>query len=162
MVGIKKGFAMPILKPVSPNAFYKIGFWILAFAVITSAAIHWLDGPGDADEVVLKRELPGGAWLYATRYLAPATDLDTLRFYIKKPLQGDDTEILQQLNETGGFLITDSALEDVAIHNTPNGINIELQGAVYRYFSKQYLTQGEKLTSYRITLTQRDNSVRQK
>lgn len=132
MVDIKKGFAMPILKPVSLNAFYKVGFWILAFVLITSAAIHWLDGPGDADEVVLKRELHGGAWLYATRYLAPATDLDTLRFYIKKPLQGDDTEILQQLNETGGFLITDSALEDVAICDTQNGINIELQGAVYR------------------------------
>lgn len=161
MVDIKKGFAMPILKLVSPNAFYKIGFWILAFVLITSAAIHWLDGPGDADEVVLKRELHGGAWLYATRYLAPATDLDTLRFYIEKPLQGDDTEILKQLNETGWFLITDSALEDVAIRDTQNGINIELQGAVYRYFSKQYLTQGEKLTSYRITLTQRDNSVRE-
>ncbi|MDG6399983.1 hypothetical protein QCD79_08255 [Pseudomonas quasicaspiana] len=158
---IKKEFAMPTPKPVSPNAFYKIGFWILAFVLITSAAIHWLDGPGDADEVVLKRELPGGAWLYATRYLAPATDLDTLRFYIKKPLQGDDTEILQQLNENSGFMITDSALEDVAIRDTQNGINIELQGAVYRYFSKQYLTQGEKLTSYRITLTQRDNSVRE-
>ncbi|MCD5972713.1 hypothetical protein KDX24_15815 [Pseudomonas sp. CDFA 550] len=141
--------------------FYKIGFWILAFVLITSAAIHWLDGPGDADEVVLKRELHGGAWLYATRYLAPATDLDTLRFYIKKPLQGDDAEILQQLNENSGFMITDSALEDVAIRDTQNGMNIELQGAVYRYFSKQYLTQGEKLTSYRITLTQRDNSVRE-
>ncbi|MCD5991611.1 hypothetical protein KDX30_27375 [Pseudomonas sp. CDFA 553] len=152
---------MPTPNPVNPNAFYKIGFWILAFVLITSAAIHWLDGPGDADEVVLKRELHGGAWLYATRYIAPATDLDTLRFYIKKPLQGDDTEILQQLNENSGFMITDSALEDIAIRDTHNGINIELQGAVYRYFSKQYLTQGEKLTSYRITLTQRDNSVRQ-
>lgn len=58
-------------------------------------------------------------------------------------------------------MITDSALEDVAIRDTQNGINIELQGAVYRYFSKQYLTQGEKLMSYRITLTQRDNSVRE-
>ena len=93
---IKKGFAMPTPKPVSPNAFYKIGFWILAFVLITSAAIHWLDGPGDADEVVLKRELPGGAWLYATRYLAPATDLDTLRFYIKEAATGRGLSILQQ------------------------------------------------------------------
>ena len=148
---------MPTLKRMSFNSFYKIGFWVLAFSV----AIHLLDGPGDADEVVLKRELPGGGWLYATRYFAPATDLDTLRFYIKKPLQGDDTEILQQLNETSGFLITDSDLKDIAIRDTHNGVNIELQGAVYRYFSKQYLKQGENLTSYRITLTQRDNSPRQ-
>ncbi|WP_095095059.1 hypothetical protein [Pseudomonas sp. Irchel 3A5] len=152
---------MPKLNRMSSNSFYKIGFWVLAFVGITSVTIHLLDGPGDADEVVLKRELPGGAWLYATRYFAPATDPNTLRFYIKKPLQGNDTEILQQLNETSGFLITDSDPKDIAIHDTHNGINIELQGAVYRYFSKQYLTEGEKLTSYRITLTQRDNSPKQ-
>jgi len=147
---------MPKLKAI--NFPYKTGFWVLvAFLTLKSVFIDSWDTPGGAHEVVMKRALAGGGWLYATRYAAAATDPDTLRFYISKPLQGDDTEILQQLNKASSFLITDSALKDIVIHDTHNGIRIELLGAVYRYFSKQYLNQGEALTSYRITLTQRDN-----
>jgi hypothetical protein len=136
---------------------YRTWFWLLlTFLIIKSALFELVDGPGDADEVVLKRELPGGAWLYVTRYGAFATDSDTLRFYISKPLAGDDTEILQQLNVANKFLLTDSLLKDVEIKDTSTGVNIELQGAVYHYFSKQYVYKGEDLLSYRVTLTQRD------
>ncbi|KPX13928.1 hypothetical protein ALP58_04644 [Pseudomonas savastanoi] len=35
----------------------------------------------------------------------------------------------------------------------------EVAGAVYQYFSKQYITEGETLKSYRITLSQHDVSA---
>ncbi|RMU94105.1 hypothetical protein ALP20_04448, partial [Pseudomonas coronafaciens pv. coronafaciens] len=47
---------------------------------------------------------------------------------------------------------------DVKISDTPNGVGVEVTGAVYDYFSKQYITEGETLRSYRITLTQHDVS----
>jgi hypothetical protein len=138
---------------------YRTWFWLLVtYLIIKSALIEFADGPGDADEVVLKRELPGGAWLYVTRYGGFATDLDTLRFFVSKPLKGDDVEILQQLNVKHEFLLTDSLLKDVEIKDTNNGIHIELRGAVYYYFSKQYVYKGEDLLSYRVTLTQKNHA----
>lgn len=140
---------------------YKILFWtlvtIIAFRFIFDGLLF---GRGDADELVMKRELPDGGWLYTTQYGAPATDLDTLRFYISKPLQGDDVEVLKQLNEANLFLITDSALKDVKVRDTDNGVDIELKGAVYRYYSKQYITEDDRLKSYRITLNQKDSTPR--
>jgi hypothetical protein len=138
---------------------YKTWFWLLVtILVINSIFTSLTGGPGDADELVLKRELPRGGWLYITRYGAFATDLDTLRFYISEPLKGDDIEILQQLNTANKFLVTDSEIKEVEVTDTTNGVHIKLQGAVYQYFSKQYLGKGEDLTSYRITLSQSDDS----
>ncbi len=34
-----------------------------------------------------------------------------------------------------------------------------MTGAVYQYFSKQYVTEGETLSSYRITVKQHDMSL---
>ncbi|MDF5774726.1 hypothetical protein [Pseudomonas syringae] len=136
---------------------YKNSFWILVVFLIAKAFLGDLfDFGSDADEVVLKRALPQGDWLYITRYGAMATDTDTLRFFISKPLEGDDSEVLHKLNKESEFLITDSSLENVAIHDTPNGVGITVKGAVYRYFSKEYVTEGDNLRSYRITLTQED------
>ncbi|KPB55832.1 Uncharacterized protein AC511_4543 [Pseudomonas coronafaciens pv. oryzae] len=98
--------------------------------------------------------------MYVTEYFAPATDLNTLRFYISKPLSGDDKEVLKELNKANLFMVTDSAVKDVKIRDTENGVGIEIKGAVYRYFSKQYLTEGETLKSYRITLSQQDTTPR--
>lgn len=64
------------------------------------------------------------------------------------------------MNVKNGVLLTDSALGDVKIEDTNIGLHIELRGAVYRYFSKQYLYEGDDLQSYRITLTQRDHPWR--
>ncbi|EGH27669.1 hypothetical protein PSYJA_00999 [Pseudomonas syringae pv. japonica str. M301072] len=136
---------------------YKNSFWILVVFLIAKAFLgDFFDFGSDADEVVLKRALPQGDWLYITRYGAMATDVDTLRFFISKPLEGDDSEVLHKLNKESEFLITDSSLENVAIHDTPNGVGIKVKGAVYRYFSKEYVTEGDDLRSYRITLTQED------
>jgi len=115
---------------------------------------------GGADEIVLRRQLPQGDWLYVTRYGAMATDMDTLRFYISKPLEGNDSEVLHKLNKASEFLITDSSLENIAILDTSNGVGITVQGAVYRYFSKESVTEGDDLRSYRITLTQKDTAPR--
>ncbi|RMR01961.1 hypothetical protein [Pseudomonas syringae group genomosp. 7] len=140
---------------------YKNSFWILVVFLIAKAFLGDLfDFGSDADEVVLKRALPQGDWLYITRYGAMATDVDTLRFFISKPLEGDDSEVLHKLNKESEFLITDSSLENVAIHDTPNGVGITVKGAVYRYFSKEYVTEGDDLRSYRITLTQEDATPR--
>lgn len=146
-------------KGISFKINYKILFWILvAIVALRFILDDFLFGRGDADEIVIKHQLPDGGWLYATKYGAPATDLDTLRFYISKPLEGDDSQVLKQLNKANLFLITDSAVKDIKIRNTENGVGIDLQGAVYRYYSKQYITEGEKLKSYRITLNQKDDS----
>lgn len=142
---------------------YKTSFWLLVATLLIIVLFNTLfGGRGDTDEVVMKRALPEGGWLYITRYGAFATDLDTLRFYISERLEGDDAEVLKQLNEASDFLVTDSALEDVNIQETPNGVGIEVTGAVYRYFSKEYLGigDGENLRSYRITLTQHDPTSR--
>ncbi|EPN52666.1 hypothetical protein A244_17044 [Pseudomonas syringae pv. actinidiae ICMP 18807] len=138
---------------------YKFFFWTLVIIIALRFVFDgFLFGRGDADEVVIKRELPDGAWLYATKYFAPATDLDTLRFYISKPLSGNDSEVLKQLNKANLFMVTDSQVKDVKIHDTENGVGIEIKGAVYRYYSKQYVTEGETLKSYRITLSQQDTT----
>ncbi|QQQ49737.1 hypothetical protein JJQ97_20700 [Pseudomonas syringae] len=140
---------------------YKNSFWILVVFLIAKAFLGELfDFGSDADKVVLKRALPQGDWLYITRYGAMATDVDTLRFFISKPLEGDDSEVLHKLNKESEFLITDSSLENVAIHDTPNGVGITVKGAVYRYFSKEYVGEGDDLRSYRITLTQEDTTPR--
>ncbi|MFW3166057.1 hypothetical protein WBQ28_16370 [Pseudomonas syringae pv. syringae] len=140
---------------------YKFFFWALAIIIALRFIFDgFLFGRGDADEVVIKRELADGAWLYVTEYFAPATDLNTLRFYISKPLSGDDSYILKELNEADLFLITDSAVKDVKIRDTENDVGIEIKGAVYYYFSKEYLTEGETLKSYRITLSQQDTTPR--
>ncbi|MEX5530730.1 hypothetical protein [Pseudomonas syringae] len=138
---------------------YKFFFWLLfSIVVLKLTLFDYLDSPSGADEVVMKRELPQGDWLYITCYWAPATDLNTLRFYISKHLAGSDSQVLKQLNEASLFLLTDSALSDVRISNTPNGVGVEVTGAVYQYFSKQYITEGDTLRSYRITLNQHDVS----
>ncbi|KAA3529882.1 prophage PssSM-03 [Pseudomonas coronafaciens pv. porri] len=140
---------------------YKFFFWTLVIIIALRFIFDgFLFGRGDADEVVIKRELPDGAWLYVTEYFAPATDLNTLRFYISKPLSGNDKEVLKELNKANLFMVTDSAVKDVKIRDTENGVGIEIKGAVYRYFSKQYLTEGETLKSYRITLSQQDTTPR--
>ncbi|MDU8500917.1 hypothetical protein RYB01_17245 [Pseudomonas syringae] len=140
---------------------YKNSFWILVIFLIAKTFLgDFFDFGSDADEVVLKRRLPQGDWLYVTRYGAMATDMDTLRFFISKPLEGDDSEVLHKLNRESEFLITDSSLENVAIHDTSNGVGITVKGAVYRYFSKEYVTEGDDLRSYRITLTQEDTTPR--
>ncbi|MCQ3017960.1 hypothetical protein NLO83_20485 [Pseudomonas tremae] len=140
---------------------YKFFFWTLVIIIALRFIFDgFLFGRGDADEVVIKRELSDGAWLYVTEYFAPATDLNTLRFYISKPLSGNDKEVLKELNKANLFMVTDSAVKDVKIRDTENGVGIEIKGAVYRYFSKQYLTEGETLKSYRITLSQQDTTTR--
>ncbi|WP_024691515.1 hypothetical protein [Pseudomonas tremae] len=138
---------------------YKFFFWLLFSVVVLKFTLFdYLDSPSGADELLMKRELPQGDWLYISRYLAPATDLNTLRFYISKRLEGNDSDVLKQLNETHLFLLTDSDPGDIKISDTPNGVGVEVTGAVYDYFSKQYITEGETLRSYRITLTQHDVS----
>lgn len=138
---------------------YKHAFWMLIASLIFKALFSdVLEFGSDADEIVLKRQLPQGDWLYISRYGAMATDNDTLRFFISRPLKGDDSEVLKQLNKASEFLITDSTMDNVHIRDTPNGIGIEIKGAVYRYFSKEYVTEGDQLRSYRITLTQSDDS----
>ncbi|MFP3851700.1 hypothetical protein [Pseudomonas sp. W5-01] len=135
---------------------YKFLFWALLSALLIYYLLeHMLSGIADADELVLKRQLKRGAWVYVTYYGAPATDLDTLRFYLSSPIPGSDEEILKELNKRNSFMITDSALEDVVVSDTPNGVGITVKGAVYRFFSKQY-TQTDGLQSYRVSLSQQD------
>jgi len=123
---------------------YKHSFWILVVFLVAKTFLGgFFDSAGGADEIVLKRQLPQGDWLYVTRYGAMATDMDTLRFYISKPVEGDDPEVLHNLNKASEFLITDSYLENVEIYDTPNGVGISVKGAVYRYFSKQSVIEGE-------------------
>jgi hypothetical protein len=137
---------------------YKHSFWALIIILIARFSIGELFEFGSgADEIVLKRPLPQGDWLYVTHYGAMATDLDTLRFYISKPIEGDDAGVLSKLNKASEFLITDSALENVHIRDTANGLGINVKGAIYRYSSKEYVTEGDQLRAYRITLTQLDD-----
>lgn len=138
---------------------YKHAFWMLVAILIFNASFgDVFEFGSDADEIVLKRQLPQGDWLYITRYGAMATDADTLRFFISKPLKGDDSDVLQQLNNASEFMITDSTLENVHIQDTSNGVGIKVKGAIYRYFSKEYVAEGNELRNYRITLTQLDDS----
>lgn len=140
---------------------YKHAFWLLLAVLIFNASFgDFFEFGSDADEVVLKRQLPQGDWLYITRYGAMVTDMDTLRFFISKPLDGNDADLLKKLNKGGEFLITDSALENVVIQETPDGVAITLKGAVYLYFSEEYVTEGDQLRSYRITLTQLGSATR--
>ncbi|EGH04568.1 hypothetical protein PSYAE_21944 [Pseudomonas amygdali pv. aesculi str. 0893_23] len=135
---------------------YKILFWcLLGLLVIDYILDSVVGGIADADELVIKQEVKGGAWVYVTLYGAPATDLDTLRFYIDNQIQGTDQEILKQLNKQSSFMITDSSVQDVVIRDTQNGVGIDVKGAVYNYYSKQY-TDGEKFKSYRVSLNQQD------
>lgn len=137
---------------------YKHSFWALIMVFIARLIIgELLEFGSGADEIVLKRPLPQGDWLYVTHYGAMATDLDTLRFYISKPIEGDDADVLSTLNKASEFLITDSAFENVHIHDTANGLGINVEGAIYRYSSKEYVTEGDQLRAYRITLTQLDD-----
>ncbi|MCF7535250.1 hypothetical protein [Pseudomonas petrae] len=140
----------------TPRAIYKFLFWVLLSVLLIYYLLeHVPGGIADADELVLKHQLKRGAWVYVTHYGAPATDLDTLRFYLSDPIPGADEEILKNLNERNSFVITDSALEDVMIRETEDGVGITVKGAVYRYFSKQY-TQSDGLQSYRVSLYQQD------
>ncbi|UZJ58900.1 hypothetical protein OKW98_20325 [Pseudomonas sp. KU26590] len=139
-------------------AIYKFLFWaLLSVLLIYYLLEHVLGGIADADDLVLKHQLKRGAWVYVTYYGAPATDLDTLRFYLSSPIPGPDEEILKELNRRNSFMITDSALKDVVIRDTDNGVGIGVKGAVYDYFSKQY-TQTDGLQSYRVSLNQLDES----
>jgi hypothetical protein len=143
-------------KAINSGRIYKYLFWMLGSAVlIYYLLVHVLSGMADADDLVLKQKLNGGAWMYITHYGAPATDLDTLRFYLTDLIMGSDEEILQVLNDRNSFLITDSALEDVVVRDTLNGVGIRVKGVVYRYFSKQY-TKADGLRSYRVSLDQKD------
>lgn len=143
-------------KGTKPSIPYKFLFWALLSVLLVYYLLeHLLGGIADADELVLRYQLKRGAWVYVTHYGAPATDLDTLRFYLSDPIPGADEEILKELNERNSFVITDSAIEDVVIRETENGVGITVKGAVYRYFSKQY-TQSDGLQSYRVSLNQQD------
>ncbi|MGA3683437.1 hypothetical protein [Pseudomonas graminis] len=140
----------------SRRAIYKYLFWALLSVVLIYYLLEHLSGGiADADDLVLKHQLKRGAWVYVTYYSAPATDLDTLRFYLSSPIPGSDKEILKELNKRKSFMITDSSLEDVVLRDTANGVGITVKGAVYRYFSKQY-TQTDGLQSYRVSLSQQD------
>lgn len=140
----------------SSRVIYKFLFWALLSVLLAYYLLeHVLGGIADADELVLKHQLKWGACVYVTYYGAPATDLDTLRFYLSSPIPGSDEEILKELNTRNSFMITDSALEDVVVRDTANGVGITVKGAVYRYFSKQY-TQTDGLKSYRVSLNQLD------
>lgn len=144
--------------PTAPNsrAIYKLLFWVLLSVLLIYYLLeHVLGGIADADELVLKHQLKRGAWVYVTYYRAPATDLDTLRFYLSSTIAGSDEEILKELNTRNSFMITDSAIEGVMIGEKDNGVGITVKGAVYRYFSKQY-TQIDGLQSYRVSLCQQD------
>lgn len=135
---------------------YKVLFWcLLGLLVIDYFLDSVVGGIADADELVIKQAVKGGAWVYVARYGAPATDLDTLRFYIDNQIQGTDQEILKRLNKQSSFMITDSNVQDVVIRDTQNGVGIDVKGAVYSYYSKQY-TDGEKFKSYRVSLNQQD------
>jgi hypothetical protein len=147
---------MQNLKDTKSSIPYKLLFWaLLSVLLIYYLLEHVLGGIADADDLVLKYQLKRGAWVYVTHYGAPATDLDTLRFYLSSPIPGSDEEILKELNKQNSFMITDSALEDVMVRDTANGVGITVKGAVYRYFSKQY-TQTDGLESYRVSLSQQD------
>jgi hypothetical protein len=140
----------------SRRAIYKYFFWALLSVLLVYYLLeHVLGGIADADELVLKHQLKRGAWVCVTHYGAPATDLDTLRFYLSSPIPGSDEEILKELNKQNSFMITDSAIEDMMIGEKDNGVGITVKGAVYRYFSKQY-TQSDGLQSYRMSLYQQD------
>lgn len=143
-------------KGTKPSIPYKFLFWALLSVLLVYYLLeHLLGGIADADALVLRYQLKRGAWVYVTHYGAPATDLDTLRFYLSDPIPGADEEILKELNKRNSFVITDSAIEDVVIRETENGVGITVKGAVYRYFSKQY-TQSDGLQSYRVSLNQQD------
>ncbi len=143
-------------KDTKPRNRYKILFWaLLGLLAIDYFLDSVVGGIADADDLVIKKEVKGGAWVYVTHYGAPATDLDTLRFYIGTQIQGTDQEILKQLNKQSSFMITDSNVQDVVIRDTLNGVGIDVKGAVYNYYSKQY-TDGEKFKGYRISLNQQD------
>lgn len=147
---------MQNLKDIKSSIPYKLLFWaLLSVLLIYYLLEHVLGGIADADDLVLKYQLKRGAWVYVTHYGAPATDLDTLRFYISSPILGSDDKILKELNQRSSFMVTDSALEDVVVRDTPNGVGITVKGAVYRFFSKQY-TQTDGLQSYRVSLYQQD------
>ncbi|KPW58335.1 hypothetical protein ALP10_05259 [Pseudomonas syringae pv. helianthi] len=45
------------------------------------------------------------------------------------------------------------------IADTPIGVGVEVAGAVYRYFSQQYINVCETLKRYRIILNQHDASA---
>jgi hypothetical protein len=145
-------------KGTKPSIPYKFLFWALLSVLLVYYLLeHLLGGIADSDELVLRYQLKRGAWVYVTHYGAPATDFDTLRFYLSDPIPGADEEILKELNKRNSFVITDSAIEDVVIRETENGVGITVKGAVYRYFSKQY-TQSDGLQSYRVSLNQQDES----
>lgn len=147
---------MQNLKDTKSSIPYKLLFWaLLSVLLIYYLLEHLSGGVADADDLVLKHQLKRGAWVYVTYYGAPATDLDTLRFYLSSPIPGSDKEILKELNKRKSFMITDSSLEDVVVRDTANGVGITVKGAVYRYFSKQY-TQMDGLQSYRVSLSQQD------
>lgn len=147
---------MQNLKDTKSSIPYKLLFWaLLSVLLIYYLLEHLSGGVADADDLVLKHQLKRGAWVYVTYYGAPATDLDTLRFYLSSPIPGSDKEILKELNKRKSFMITDSSLEDVVLRDTANGVGITVKGAVYRYFSKQY-TQTDGLQSYRVSLSQQD------
>ena len=147
---------MQNLKDTKSSIPYKLLFWaLLSVLLIYYLLEHVLGGIADADDLVLKYPLKRGAWVYVTHYGAPATDLDTLRFYLSSPVPGSDEEILKELNKRNSFMITDSAIEDVMIGEKDNGVGITVKGAVYLYFSKQY-TQSDGLQSYRVSLYQQD------
>lgn len=147
---------MQNLKDTKSSIPYKLLFWaLLSVLLIYYLLEHVLGGIADADDLALKYQLKRGAWVYVTHYGAPATDLDTLRFYLSSPIPGSDKEILKELNKRKSFMITDSSLEDVVVRDTANGVGITVKGAVYRYFSKQY-TQTDGLQSYRVSLSQQD------
>lgn len=143
-------------KAIEPRDIYKFLFWgLLVILVVGYVLDAWSARLGDADKLVLRQQIHGGAWIYVTHYGAPATDPDTLRFYLSEQIAGNDPEILERLNKTGAFMITDSALQDVVIRDSPGGAVVDVNGAVYRYYSKQYIGSGN-FNSYRISLNQRD------
>ncbi|WP_024678646.1 hypothetical protein [Pseudomonas syringae] len=141
---------------ISSCKVYKFLFWfLLVLALIEYLLDSVVGGMADADELAKKQEVNGGAWVYVTRYRASVTDLDTLRFYIGSQISGPDQEILKQLNRKKPFMITDSDLQDVVVRNSVNGIGIDVKGAIYNYYSKQYV-RGDEFKSYRISLNQQD------
>lgn len=145
-------------KGTDPYNWYKLLFWgLISIIALRYFLDYVIGGAANADELVLKKEVGEDTWVYATRYDAPATDRNTLRFYISPHIQGSDQEILQKLKGSPVFMITDSDVKDVTIHNTYNGIKVSVKGAVYSYYSRQYI-EGDKPRRYRISLSQLDDT----
>ncbi|RRV05337.1 hypothetical protein EGJ27_19435 [Pseudomonas sp. v388] len=136
----------------------KVLAWIVLFGVLAIALFFYLIRPQYSPEIVLKQPFIPGQWVYVMRNGHDASEPSSLRFYI------DDVEASSQvmsvrLGKKLPFLVSDTALEDVAIQKVANGLKIQIRGAVQSYRSDLYLADGDTYTTFRVSLDQRDDSA---